>query len=154
MEYAKSLSISEATTMHIQIPANQLVLMARMPMPPSINHAKRAGVRERKDYSAADYLALTDTRAFGMVYRWRSEEHTSELQSPCNLVCRLLLEKKKPQRHIPSARPAPLAATPSGRSPGRRDRPTGARSASRPALCRRLSSSTRPGHPASAMCSL
>src|SRR5215467_4923033 len=28
-------------------------------------------------------------------YTWRSEEHTSELQSPCNLVCRLLLEKKK-----------------------------------------------------------
>src|SRR5256885_10262507 len=27
----------------------------------------------------------------------RSEEHTSELQSPCNLVCRLLLEKKKYQ---------------------------------------------------------
>src|SRR2546426_6910846 len=27
----------------------------------------------------------------------RSEEHTSELQSPCNLVCRLLLEKKKNQ---------------------------------------------------------
>src|SRR5256885_3153586 len=27
--------------------------------------------------------------------RSRSEEHTSELQSPCNLVCRLLLEKKK-----------------------------------------------------------
>src|ERR1039457_4737395 len=30
--------------------------------------------------------------------RLRSEEHTSELQSPCNLVCRLLLEKK--QQHI------------------------------------------------------
>src|SRR5256885_9714946 len=30
--------------------------------------------------------------------RIRSEEHTSELQSPCNLVCRLLLEKKKPQQ--------------------------------------------------------
>src|SRR2546426_6644587 len=29
----------------------------------------------------------------------RSEEHTSELQSPCNLVCRLLLEKKKKQHH-------------------------------------------------------
>src|SRR2546426_6183333 len=29
--------------------------------------------------------------------RPRSEEHTSELQSPCNLVCRLLLEKKKLQ---------------------------------------------------------
>src|SRR2546426_4818824 len=32
-------------------------------------------------------------RAFAPVDR-RSEEHTSELQSPCNLVCRLLLEKK------------------------------------------------------------
>src|SRR5256885_7839605 len=29
----------------------------------------------------------------------RSEEHTSELQSPCNLVCRLLLEKKKNNEH-------------------------------------------------------
>src|SRR5688500_19227608 len=29
----------------------------------------------------------------------RSEEHTSELQSPCNLVCRLLLEKKKNNTH-------------------------------------------------------
>src|SRR2546426_5644085 len=29
------------------------------------------------------------------LYAYRSEEHTSELQSPCNLVCRLLLEKKK-----------------------------------------------------------
>src|SRR5256885_3369415 len=33
---------------------------------------------------------------------FRSEEHTSELQSPCNLVCRLLLEKKKKKinKHI------------------------------------------------------
>src|SRR2546426_3079346 len=31
--------------------------------------------------------------------QWRSEEHTSELQSPCNLVCRLLLEKKKKHRN-------------------------------------------------------
>src|SRR5256885_10080996 len=30
---------------------------------------------------------------------FRSEEHTSELQSPCNLVCRLLLEKKKYTPH-------------------------------------------------------
>src|SRR5256885_3799050 len=43
------------------------------------------------------------TAKFGSVTRpeaftsraYRSEEHTSELQSPCNLVCRLLLEKKK-----------------------------------------------------------
>ena len=31
----------------------------------------------------------------GQQYPWRSEEHTSELQSPMYLVCRLLLEKKK-----------------------------------------------------------
>src|SRR2546426_9308601 len=31
----------------------------------------------------------------------RSEEHTSELQSPCNLVCRLLLEKKKKNNYVP-----------------------------------------------------
>src|SRR5256885_8006367 len=35
----------------------------------------------------------------------RSEEHTSELQSPCNLVCRLLLEKKKKRCRIPRIHP-------------------------------------------------
>src|SRR5688500_19563424 len=34
-----------------------------------------------------------------VLHEVRSEEHTSELQSPCNLVCRLLLEKKKTKRH-------------------------------------------------------
>src|SRR2546426_3617772 len=34
----------------------------------------------------------------------RSEEHTSELQSPCNLVCRLLLEKKKKQKDKKTSR--------------------------------------------------
>src|SRR5256885_9240336 len=40
------------------------------------------------------HLALSDVRAVSPDSN-RSEEHTSELQSPCNLVCRLLLEKKK-----------------------------------------------------------
>src|SRR5882672_12446721 len=37
---------------------------------------------------------------------WRSEEHTSELQSHSDLVCRLLLEKKKKRRntHLPSSK--------------------------------------------------
>src|SRR5256885_2793945 len=41
----------------------------------------------------------------------RSEEHTSELQSPCNLVCRLLLEKKRRPRPRPGreGRPEPLS---------------------------------------------
>src|SRR5256885_7269639 len=38
--------------------------------------------------------ALAETLGV-ILYQDRSEEHTSELQSPCNLVCRLLLEKKK-----------------------------------------------------------
>src|SRR5256885_10876897 len=48
--------------------------------------------------------------------KFRSEEHTSELQSPCNLVCRLLLEKKKhPERRrrslrLPADRSQPGAA--------------------------------------------
>src|SRR2546426_6681494 len=37
----------------------------------------------------------TPSRTAAMLEPFRSEEHTSELQSPCNLVCRLLLEKKK-----------------------------------------------------------
>src|SRR3989454_8764732 len=40
-----------------------------------------------------------DFPGMGRASQPRSEEHTSELQSPCNLVCRLLLEKKK-KSHI------------------------------------------------------
>src|SRR5258708_31440810 len=36
----------------------------------------------------------------GVIWFFRSEEHTSELQSPDHLVCRLLLEKKKPKQTI------------------------------------------------------
>src|SRR2546426_4239727 len=53
------------------------------------------------DTSAADVVVTASVSAdqlsgIGHVKKKRrSEEHTSELQSPCNLVCRLLLEKKK-----------------------------------------------------------
>src|SRR5256885_3635759 len=40
----------------------------------------------------------------------RSEEHTSELQSPCNLVCRLLLEKKKNTHGAPLDAPEQVLA--------------------------------------------
>src|SRR5256885_6966921 len=43
---------------------------------------------------------------FEQTVKNRSEEHTSELQSPCNLVCRLLLEKKK--KHTSTARLKPI----------------------------------------------
>src|SRR3990170_7497345 len=39
------------------------------------------------------------SRACASRTSWRSEEHTSELQSPDHLVCRLLLEKKKQHKH-------------------------------------------------------
>src|SRR3989454_4514430 len=52
------------------------------------------GAHPDDEYS--DLVALF-ARGMGaqVAYLSRSEEHTSELQSPCNLVCRLLLEKKK-----------------------------------------------------------
>src|SRR2546426_2925943 len=48
----------------------------------------------------ATSLAVSDAGAGGKRRGVaRSEEHTSELQSPCNLVCRLLLEKKKKKKN-------------------------------------------------------
>src|SRR2546426_7671307 len=47
----------------------------------------------RQRHPAERPLALAEQRPDDA--QDRSEEHTSELQSPCNLVCRLLLEKKK-----------------------------------------------------------
>src|SRR5256885_5085587 len=43
-----------------------------------------------------------DKQVFPGIQGGRSEEHTSELQSPCNLVCRLLLEKKKIRSGVPN----------------------------------------------------
>src|SRR5688500_19065444 len=47
------------------------------------------GYEDARPWARAIKAAVLDKK--------RSEEHTSELQSPCNLVCRLLLEKKKRQ---------------------------------------------------------
>src|SRR5256885_12801495 len=45
--------------------------------------------------AAGSTMVRVGSGIFGQRNYARSEEHTSELQSPCNLVCRLLLEKKK-----------------------------------------------------------
>src|SRR5256885_11811025 len=52
---------------------------------------------DRVDRAGGLHHALQRADAFHQpaAQALRSEEHTSELQSPCNLVCRLLLEKKK-----------------------------------------------------------
>src|SRR5437763_8776125 len=46
-------------------------------------------------FSDSHWLLSPQIRRQGNAFLWRSEEHTSELQSPMYLVCRLLLEKKK-----------------------------------------------------------
>src|SRR5256885_8351371 len=46
-------------------------------------------------FEALGEVGWTEPEDFREALAARSEEHTSELQSPCNLVCRLLLEKKK-----------------------------------------------------------
>src|SRR2546426_5844552 len=62
----------------------------RSPAPPG-RHA--APARRRALCRAPSARGRARPRLHGTA--GRSEEHTSELQSPCNLVCRLLLEKKK-----------------------------------------------------------
>src|SRR2546426_3763607 len=58
--------------------------------------ARIAAKRVAADFSPAMSAGKVRSRAVAEIEsRTRSEEHTSELQSPCNLVCRLLLEKKK-----------------------------------------------------------
>src|SRR5205085_4123502 len=52
-----------------------------------------------RPHSVADFYEEGDVRYALRASAYRSEEHTSELQSQSNLVCRLLLEKKKKQ-HI------------------------------------------------------
>src|SRR5256885_8012842 len=54
----------------------------------AVNARRGPGHRGRRDLQQGAVPA-------GFRVLHRSEEHTSELQSPCNLVCRLLLEKKK-----------------------------------------------------------
>src|SRR2546426_9087405 len=66
---------------------------------------RRREHRARNEVARQIGLINLGTLAGGLAHElstpltWRSEEHTSELQSPCNLVCRLLLEKKKKKKH-------------------------------------------------------
>src|SRR5256886_12310068 len=62
-----------------------------------------AGLIPTDDPAEADVLLMNtcsvrekaEEKVFSLLGEWRSEEHTSELQSQSNLVCRLLLEKTK-----------------------------------------------------------
>src|SRR5260370_2629092 len=65
-----------------------------------ICHAERAAgiqVPKRIESQRENRGVQSQTQGFRADFRFRSEEHTSELQSHLNLVCRLLLEKKTPR---------------------------------------------------------
>src|SRR5258708_23691365 len=69
---------------------------------PSLPHGSKAGSPHRWQKNNSKSPAAQRSKS-SCEYCWaRSEEHTSELQSPDHLVCRLLLEKKKRQRTITS----------------------------------------------------
>src|SRR5256885_3411799 len=62
------------------------------------SQVRHVGTRDEEhegDRARQDVERRLDFPRHRVFERNRSEEHTSELQSPCNLVCRLLLEKKK-----------------------------------------------------------
>src|SRR5256885_11961949 len=70
------------------------VLPGAQEIPLAIGRHARVGEIARGDDGQLEIVVHHDVvLACGRALR--SEEHTSELQSPCNLVCRLLLEKKK-----------------------------------------------------------
>src|SRR5947207_10612721 len=64
---------------------------ARTPPPPFL----RSGGSAASGAASAARARPETGRLWAARWRWRSEEHTSELQSHSDLVCRLLLEKKK-----------------------------------------------------------
>src|SRR5256885_11840290 len=82
------LNISELMR-ELGLPRNQQPKLERV-----LRQLERSGKIARIKKGGRYALPLEADLIPGRI-RMRSEEHTSELQSPCNLVCRLLLEKKK-----------------------------------------------------------
>src|SRR5205807_8522055 len=65
------------------------------PAGPGRRMTRRAGMGTDAGGFHSSFQSEGSSAIHGRTKEPRSEEHTSELQSPCNLVCRLLLEKKK-----------------------------------------------------------
>src|SRR5256885_12175085 len=85
--FRSDVSRMDASGLGLDLGAVDLVAVARAAI-------ERASGEIEESRSAVSLHATAS-----IVGRWnRSEEHTSELQSPCNLVCRLLLEKKNTTR--------------------------------------------------------
>src|SRR2546426_6658714 len=84
------------TTLFRSLGAKQLTLR-RHGLAEPVGHQRRGHPQGEQGTGHSD-AARPGSRDQDEEDQGRSEEHTSELQSPCNLVCRLLLEKKK--KHV------------------------------------------------------
>src|SRR5256885_11007166 len=76
----------------LRVPAGALAGLAKVDFEELRAERLHLLFHDRPRVECLDHRAQPPRRGDGLE---RSEEHTSELQSPCNLVCRLLLEKKK-----------------------------------------------------------
>src|SRR3989454_677835 len=98
LQGAKAISGSEAfklyDTFGFPIDLTQLIASERGQTVDVAGFEQELGKQRTRSHEALDRSKTAD-RGTAAVHVKRSEEHTSELQSPCNLVCRLLLEKKK-----------------------------------------------------------
>src|SRR5256885_12576240 len=82
-------TLFRSTTTYCGLPSRHTVIIASNP---ETNRSTSPG---RPSVSHQTIIVLDfGSQYTQLIARRRSEEHTSELQSPCNLVCRLLLEKK------------------------------------------------------------
>src|SRR5437762_6380862 len=79
---------SSPLSLHDALPISLEALVARM------RSAAQCSMSSAPSARAADGPAGAEPESAGALMQLRSEEHTSELQSPMYLVCRLLLEKK------------------------------------------------------------
>src|SRR5256885_12702053 len=108
--FAVATAVCRSSTARYALAVSALVLMMvspvitftwlRAPANPAVRTGA-GGASTSAGTSTRNAIALSSSLA--PVAESRSEEHTSELQSPCNLVCRLLLEKKKKAFDDPSA---------------------------------------------------
>src|SRR2546430_13509956 len=80
--------------------------------------------RSREDGPVA-HVVTRSCQIKAAVVKDRSEEHTSELQSQSNLVCRLLLEKKKLEKRQQSVDQTHASISPAGHQEARRHTPPG-----------------------------
>src|SRR6266481_642603 len=78
-----------------QMPAAKTVMTTALRCTPKAKSRRVPSNKHRKAVAPPITLKAKSTQLSIMASAERSEEHTSELQSQCHLVCRLLLEKKK-----------------------------------------------------------